>query len=72
MFGGGYGVGGGPGGFVSGGGFSGAERSQMMFPDMDDEDEFQDEDYGTEYDDEDEDDYTATESELLAMEQQYR
>ena len=36
MFG-GYGVSGGPGGFVSGGGFSG-EQSKMMFADMDDED----------------------------------
>lgn len=50
------------------GGFSGAERSKMMFADMDmDEDDFDEDDYGSdEYDDEDE--ISATESELLAME----
>ena len=68
MFSGGYGAGGGPGGFVSGGGgFSHAEQSKMMFANMD-EDEFDDEDYA--YDDEDEDDdygedISATESELI-------
>ena len=66
MFGGGYGAGGGPGGFVSGGGFGGAEHSKMMFADMDEE-EFDEDDYGTEYDDEEED-ISATESELLQME----
>lgn len=64
MFGGGYGAGGGPGGFVSGGGFSHAEQSKMMFANMD-EDEFDDDDY--DYDDEDDygEDVSATESELI-------
>lgn len=54
------------------GGFSGAERSKMMFADMDEED-FDEEDYGTDdYDDEDEEDISATDSELLAMEQYRR
>ena len=60
----GYGQGGGPGGFMSGSGFSQAEQSKMMFANMD-EDEFDDDDY--DYDDEDYDgeDISATESELI-------
>ena len=63
MFG-GYGHGGGP------GGFSGAERSKMMFADDMDEEDFDDEDYGTDEDyDDEEEEISATDSELLAMQQ---
>ena len=51
---------------MSGGGFSQAEQSKMMFANMD-EDEFDDDDY--DYDDEDDygEDISATESEIIAM-----
>ena len=59
------------GGYGGAGGFAGAEHSRMMFADMD-EDDLDEDDYGTdEYDDEDEE-ISATDSELLAMEQYRR
>ena len=62
----------GAGGYGGQGGFSGAEHSKMMFADMD-EDDFDEEDYGTDdYDDEGEEDISATDSELIAMEQYRR